>query len=252
MKIHTHTHETKPPSPNIQHPTFIVLFPVPAPLLPKGPFPARVTIYIVVMSPPRAPPSRCWNPPDRQRRCARVSIGPVLFRPGVENGDAENVGRCGRADTETYTYPDAVRHAPFLLQGELLPRLITVVPLILPLRSSPISSLSSQSGNPHVGLPLPSPLPPSPFLSVEHTSSYRLPNLPPTPSTRARNALTISRIWRTLSNSISSSSIWRRISLKRAISASAPAMVLAALRDWDVVERVVWAESYWERGRKKN
>ena len=47
----------------------------------------------------------------------------------------------------------------------------------------------------------------------------------------------------TLSNSVSSSSIWRRISLNRAISASAAAMEVAARFDWEVVEAVVWAVS---------
>ena len=77
-----------------------------------------------------------------------------------------------------------------------------------------------------------------------HPSSLRVSPLPPTdhyrqagftlstllskPSTLARNPLTISRICLTLSNSVSSSSIWRIISLTRAISASAAAREEAA------------------------
>ena len=63
------------------------------------------------------------------------------------------------------------------------------------------------------------------------------------PSTLALKLLTISRMCLTLSNSVSSSSIWRRISLNRAISASAAAMEVAARLDWEVVEAVVWAVS---------
>ena len=47
----------------------------------------------------------------------------------------------------------------------------------------------------------------------------------------------------TLSNSVSNSSIWRSISLNRAISASAAAMEVAARLDWERVEEEVWAVS---------
>lgn len=81
---------------------------------------------------------------------------------------------------------------------------------------------------------------------------YRLPltaaPLPSTllskPSTLALKPLTISRIWRTLSNSVSRSSIWRKMSRKRAISASAAAIEDCARDDWWTVERWVCAVSY--------
>lgn len=64
------------------------------------------------------------------------------------------------------------------------------------------------------------------------------------PSTLPLNDFTISRMCLTLSYSVSSSSIMRRISRMRAISRSAAAMEEADLEEDAWIERVVWALSY--------
>ena len=105
---------------------------------------------------------------------------------------------------------------------------------------------SPQSCRPsHISITTPSH--PHPLRRVLHTLCYSsrkghhrlLPSiLPPRLSTLRRNPFTISRICLTLSNSVSSSSICRKMSRNRAISASALAIVLAADRDRAMVE--VW------------
>lgn len=87
-------------------------------------------------------------------------------------------------------------------------------------------------------------------LSLSHIDSFMLffylllSTLLSKPSTRLRNPFTISRICLTLSNSISSSSICRKISRNRAISTSAAAMAAPQRVDCAVVEICVCAVNY--------